>query len=383
MTTPTVRLLLVEDNDGDARLIREELTECHDAKSYGLARARTISDALAILSAEPFDAALVDLGLPDSVGLETLRTIRTAAPTLPIVVFTSVDDDERGRRAVADGAQDYLVKGTVTGRAISRSVRYAIERQRLLRDLEVTRKAEIEIKDQFVSHVSHELRVPLMAIHLFTTNLLDGLCGPVSAEQCEHLDVVLRNTFRLRTMIDDLLDATRAGTGKLSLNVCECSVDRLIGETLREAMARAPQIEWRRVLAPDLPPALADPHRIVQVLRNLVDNAIKFTPDGGSVTVGALVADHDESVTVEVADTGCGIPPPVQPLIFDRLFQHGTGDHTGQGGLGLGLFICRDIVERHGGRIWVESAPGQGSRFRFTLPLASSSAAAHTKENSA
>ena len=248
------------------------------------------------------------------------------------------------------------------------------QRMLALAELEQTRRQQLELKDQFLSHVSHELRSPLAAIYQFVTILLDGLAGDLSREQREHLEIVLRNVAQLRTMIEDLLEVTRTQTGKLSIEARPTPVADLIGETVSSlsALAAAKGIALFTDVSCHLPPAYADPQRVRQILRNLIENGIRFTPDNGTITIRAHVS-HEAPhwICIAVADSGYGISPEEREKIFERLYQTKGTVETSRKGLGLGLYICRELVTLHGGRIWVESQLGHGSTFFFTLPVAS------------
>src|SRR5262249_37618654 len=139
------------------------------------------------------------------------------APNVPVVVLSGQDDVALAMKAVQQGVQDYLVKGDITSKHLERALRYAMERQALLRSLEMARKQQLEFKNQFLSHVSHELRTPLTCIHQYVTLLLDGLAGPMTVDQTEHLKTILKSVRQLHAMIRDLLEATRAETGKLRI----------------------------------------------------------------------------------------------------------------------------------------------------------------------
>ena len=176
---------------------------------------------------------LLDLNLPDSHGAETYRKVLEAAPGVPIVVLSGLDDEDMAVNAVHQGVQDYLVKGSFDSKQLARAMRYAIERQGLLTSLDISRRQQIQFKNEFLSHVSHELRTPLTCIHQFVSLILDGLAGKVVPEQREHLETVFRSVSQLRSMITDLLEATRAESGKISIEP-RCV---LIGDLIRQATA--------------------------------------------------------------------------------------------------------------------------------------------------
>lgn len=235
-----------------------------------------------------------------------------------------------------------------------------------------SRRKQLMMKDQLLSNVSHELRTPLTAVYQFVTILLDGIAGDLNPEQKEYLGIALRNVKQLQAMVGDLLEAARADGGKLAVHPRGISLARLIYETVGSFLtnARARCIALSEDIPQDLPLLHADPQRLKQVLTNLIDNAIKFTPENGSIFVRARVCEDDESrVRVSVSDTGCGIDTGNAAKIFDRLYQEERALATNRKGLGLGLHITKELVLRHGGRIWVESELGKGSTFHFTLPV--------------
>jgi signal transduction histidine kinase len=369
MEQPT-HVLLIEDNPGDADLVRLRLVE-------GKSPARVecvnrLSDALISLSRETPSLVLLDLNLPDSHGAETFRKILEKAPNVPVVVLSGQDDEALAIKAVHQGVQDYLVKGDISSKHLERAIRYAVERQALLRTLEIARKQQLEFKNQFLSHVSHELRTPLTCIHQYVTLLLDGLAGPIAPEQSDHLKTVLKSVNQLHAMIRDLLEATRAESGKMRVEPRCVSIGDLIHQavTMMQPTAREKQIGLEVGLDQRIPLVYADPDRILEVLINLIDNGIKFTPAEGSVMVKACMVDADPgSVYVAVTDTGRGISPDARALVFERLYQDPESVDNNRAGLGLGLFICKELIRLHEGRIWVASEVGQGSTFNFTLPI--------------
>jgi signal transduction histidine kinase/CheY-like chemotaxis protein len=242
--------------------------------------------------------------------------------------------------------------------------------QRNAEELDSTRREQLEMKDQFISHVSHELRSPLSVLHQFTTIMLDGLAGELSSEQREYLEIILKNSLQLRNMIADLLEVTSAQAGKITIEPLPISLCDLIRPMIQtyEQRAAEKEITFETSYPSDLPLVQADPNRIGQVLSNLLDNALKFTSHG-AISISGRRDEDDEFVRIAVADTGCGISEDSLPKIFDRLYQSPNTLESSRRGLGLGLHICKHLVELHGGRIWAESKEGRGATVFFTLPV--------------
>ncbi len=327
--------------------------------------------------------ATKDARFADNVLVVGDPKIRFYAGT-PLVTFAG---DALGSLCVIDRTPRELHAGQLEAlRVLGRQVVYQLELRRAFEELRHTvgalRQAEtdlrseqrnqLELRDQLVSHVSHELRSPLTVIYQYVSILLDGLAGSISGQQREFLDIALKNALQLQRMIGDLIDSTRAGTGKLALDRCRIGLGHIATEvTASLAMvASAKRIRLHADVAEALPEAVGDPGRLRQVIVNLVENAIKFTPEGGTVTVRARVdAGDPAAVRLSVEDTGCGIAPTEQERIFDRLYQVNDCSNRSRKGLGLGLYICRELVLRQGGRLWVEGGPGEGSRFHFTVPV--------------
>jgi signal transduction histidine kinase len=342
MDRPETHVLLIEDNPGDADLVRLRLVESQPQVRVDCVS--RLSEALECLGKETPSLVLLDLNLPDSHGADTFRKIMDKAPNVPVVILSGQDDEALAVKAVHQGVQDYLVKGDVSSKQLERAMRYAVERQALLRTLDIARKQQIEFKNRFLSHVSHELRTPLTCIHQYVTLLLDGLAGPVAPEQSDHLKTVLKSVNQLHAMIRDLLEATRAESGKMRVEPRCVSM----GELMQQAVAMMrPTAQGRQVgleigLDSRVPLAYADPDRILEVLINLTDNAIKFTPAEGSVILQACLTEADpSSVYVSVTDTGRGISREAQSLIFERLYQDPDSIDNNRSGLGLGLFISK------------------------------------------
>lgn len=236
------------------------------------------------------------------------------------------------------------------------------------------RKALERMKEEFVGTVSHELRTPLAAIKGFIELVADGEAGPVTDTQREFLEISARNADRLTSLINDLLDVNRMESSGLELR--EDPVD--LGDVLREVTANfrlaaeAKGLAFRPAGPKELPRIIGDRDRLVQVFDNLVSNAIKYTP-GGEVSIDARV--REAEVEIVVQDTGIGLSPEEQVQLFTKFFRGGHRIAREAGGTGLGLVIAKAIVERHRGRITVESEPGAGTRFRVSLPLPSRASA--------
>ena len=235
------------------------------------------------------------------------------------------------------------------------------------------RTAELEqadrVRSQFLSHVSHELKTPLTSIKGFLQNLLDGLTGPLNEKQQRYLSRMLENSDRLIRMIEALLDRTRIQSGRLDLVPGEIDLGRCVADAVEQLrlLAQAKHQTLEAVAPPAPLMVLADRDRLIQIVTNLVQNAVKFTPEGGSIMV-TVRQENQTLAGVSVRDTGPGIPPEFLDQIFDPFFR-AKQVRSGTKGLGLGLSIVRTLVELHGGTIAARSEPGQGAELSFTIPL--------------
>ncbi len=232
---------------------------------------------------------------------------------------------------------------------------------------DITRESEAErMRSAFVATVSHELRSPLTAISGYTDTLLHH--GPWDAPTGrDFLEIVARSATKLTGLVDNLLDAAKVEAGVLHIEREPLRIERIVEQVISQRQALAAGHRLVVDVEPRLPLAEADPVRVEQVLVNLVENAIKYSPNGGQITV-RLFSSAD-GVVVSVADEGVGIAADHAERLFDRFYRVEGALTRSTRGVGLGLFICRALVEAHGGRIWVESEPGRGSTFCFTLPV--------------
>jgi len=236
------------------------------------------------------------------------------------------------------------------------------------------RTAELERADRsrslFLSHVSHELRTPLTSVKGFVENLLDGLTGSLNEKQQRYLGRIVDNVGRLIRMINDLLDRTRIETGQLALSPAEVDLERCIAEVVEQLRPLA--MEKEQILTADYPPSpiivWADRDRLIQIVTNLLHNAIKFTQRGGLVSVH-VATDQPTQATLCVRDTGPGIPPEFLEKVFDPFFRMEQDPRSGSKGLGLGLSIVKTLVDLHNGQLAVRSQPGVGTEFSVMLPV--------------
>jgi signal transduction histidine kinase len=220
------------------------------------------------------------------------------------------------------------------------------------------------LRRDLVANVSHELKTPISAIRAHLENLLDGVEEPNRAV----LSVMVQQSERLSRLVDQLLDLSKIESGDVPLQLQPVNLASLVDRVASEVeMARSDQaIQLHNEVSRELPPLEADPERIHQVLFNLLDNAYRFSPSGGVVTVRALR--ENGSCEVSVEDDGPGIPADHLPLVFERFYRVDQSRSRDDGGTGIGLAIARSVIEAHGGRIWAEPGPG-GARFHFVLPM--------------
>jgi len=386
--TNVARILLVEDNPGDARLIREMLSDV-PGSTVTVTVAATLAEGLDAARESSFDAMLLDLSLPDSTGLDTIRTAKQRVPTVPIIVLTGTKDDEVAATAVREGAQDYLVKGFVDGDVLERAIRYAVERKGAERQLEeysnrletlvAERTAELtrvnerliratEAKSRFLASMSHELRTPLNSIIGFSGVLLQGLTGPLTEEQADQIGMIQRSGKQLLALISDVLDIARIEAGRIELNIQPFPVGPFVQGLV--ASVRPLADEKGLVLRVTIDDSVAetdmhsDAERVEQVLLNLLSNAVKFTDTGG---VGLEVGTSAADMVFVVRDTGPGISRADIERVFEE-FEQVAIEGAKPNGTGLGLAISRELAALLGGSLAASSSEGRGSAFTFRVP---------------
>jgi len=373
---PKICVLMVDDDEVDYLAAKRALLDCPYPVKFDIETANTLSKAMDKLKRGRFDVVLLDLGLPDSVGLDTVKSAIKAAGDIPIVVLTGLADDRTGLSAIDIGAADYLVKGPSIGNMLGRTLLYALERKKVGLKL----KEAMEAKADLVNMVSHDLRIPLTAIREGIDIVLGGEAGEVNDEQTEFLALAKRNVERLTRLITDFLDYQKIEADGQHFNIQENDINELMKDVHKtmESVARQKGLEFRIDLEEGLPKTEFDYDGITRVVTNLVSNALKFTAAGG---ICLRTRKDENTIVVAVSDTGCGISKDDLGKLFQKYGQIKSAKVKDIEGTGLGLAISKLIVEHHRGRIWAESPaspdsglasrggqPGKGSTFFFYLP---------------
>ncbi len=376
-------LLLVADDNPDMRAYLKRLLS-------GLYRVVVATDgAEALDKAERLHPALIltDVMMPRMSGNDLLKAVRghERLRSVPIIFLTAKAGSEARIESLEAGANDYVSKpfheeellarinNQLRMRAQEKEIEArTIELERLNRQLEAVNATLREVnqrKSEFVSIVSHDLRSPMAAIQGYVDNMQEGLAGGLSEKQGYYLTRMKANIERVTRMINDLLNLTKIETGQIEIRLQSVSMGELIDHLLEgvEPTAHQKHLKLKARYEPGLPAVQCDPDKVTQILTNLIQNAIKFTASDGEVRV-EVETSEGQFMRICVADTGCGIPSSELHRVFDK-FYRGSSAQSEVRGTGLGLAIAKHLVELQHGTIWVESRPGEGTRFFFTLPL--------------
>ncbi|MDQ8204176.1 response regulator [Pelagicoccus sp. SDUM812003] len=365
--TSALETLLVDDSESDAALVQTLLLESPLRQTYRCRHESTLEGAIQALEAGSFDVILLDLGLPDSHGSDTVNSILERTE-VPVVVLSGTSDEYLAIESVQKGAQDYLLKDELNHRGLERSILYAIERQALKRNLQLAkREAEAAnlAKSEFLAVMSHEFRTPMNGI-MGTINLVRSMNPPPHID--EHLETMQLCADAQNALINDVLDISSIEAGKLELIYSPFSLPDLVDSVMRimSFKAKSKGLRLLTSLDPSLPKeVVSDERRLRQILVNLVGNAIKFT-ESGEIRV-TLTRSASREIQVTVQDTGIGIEPDKLDAIFDAFTQVDSSYERRFQGTGLGLAICKRLVHMLGGSIQVESQPGAGTTFVFTF----------------
>ena len=345
-----LRLLVVEDDPAFSRLLEERLRDVTELRV--VAFAETLASAIATAKEfEPgVDVALIDLALPDSEGIDTVRDFHAAAPRIPLIVLSGQRDVDVAIEAMRHGAQDYILKNTADALALVRAARLAIERKRLQ-----------DVEQMLVGVVSHDLRGPLQTVTLACDMLVESATG----SQRPILERAKRAATRATNLVNDLLDATRARlAGILPLDLTSVDIGRVVEQVVEDYR----QLHPERNIVLDLSgvtDTVADAKRLGQVVGNLLGNAIQHSPSGSKVSVTLRGA--DDAFSLEVHNGGRPIPVDLRHRLFEPLERAEAAKVDPSHSVGLGLFIVREIIRAHGGTIDVTSDE-IGTKFSVRIP---------------
>lgn len=370
------RVLVVDDTSMPRFLLSEHVKRLgHQVDGAGNGR-----EALQKLRSSAFDLVLLDVLMPEMDGHAVLEEMKDDLHLrdIPVIVISGVDEIESVVRCIEQGAEDYLHK-PANPTLLRARINACLEKKRL-RDQEKSlhrqlqenynRLRELEaLRDSLTHMVVHDLRTPLTALlsGIYTLETL----GDLNDEQREFWDMAVQGGEMLLTMINDLLDISKMEEGSVILAYSTPTVEGLVERacTSVQQLIREKELNLQAEIAPGLPLLHADEDKARRILVNLLGNAVKFTPNQGDITLIVGNDDKPGMLRFSVQDTGEGIPREAFERIFEKFGQVETRKAGQRNSTGLGLTFCKMAVEAHGGRIWVESELGEGSRFSFTLPV--------------
>lgn len=370
MEKETQNILVVDDEENNIIAVRRPLKK----EGFRVLSASSGEECLKILKEEEVDLLLLDWMMPGLSGLEVCRKMKADENLryIPIILVSARADMEDLRLGLEAGANDYVKKPVEMVELLSR-VKSGIRTRSL--QLELSKKnerlAELnKMKDEFLSIASHDLRSPLAAIHSFTELIQMADDTKVAPQYKDMVGRIQRLGKNLLDLIDDLLDLSKMEAGRVELEPYCSNIFPYVEEAVHNfsVLAKEKDIRIDLEVNKDMPMVMIDPKKIIQVMNNLIGNAIKFTGMGGKISITASLANEKE-VEFRVNDTGRGIPEKDIPHLFTQFSTASKKGTKGEKGTGLGLSICKKLVELHGGTIGVASEPDKGSSFFFRLPI--------------
>lgn len=362
------KILIVDD---DANM-RESVNDNLEVDGYETAQAASAAEAVAQVKKTQFDVILMDYNLTDGTGIDAIQKIRALNSESQILMITAHANLDTALKAIQESVDDFLTK-PVNFDHLKRAIAKSLEKMRLKQDLKSANDKNLRLsamKSKFMSMASHDLSNSLMTLQVSFEMLAQSI--KPDDEQVKKMRYISNGIGQISRLIEDLVDWASIEQGKFRLETNLFDAGSLVEETAVGPAARASVrgLTLKTELQPGLPTIAADKKRLSQVLNNLLENAIRHTPKGGTVTmtVEQTVDKGVNCVRFAVRDTGDGIAPEEVGKLFQSFYQGESA--SGGGRLGLGLSISREIVDSHGGRIWVESTGlGQGAAFLFTVPV--------------
>ena len=365
-----MKILLIEDNPGDVVLLREMLKE-QDCLHELIVTDKLVHGLSLLASAKP-DLILLDLLLPDSNGIETFKRMYALAIDIPIILLTGNMDQSIARSAVQEGAQDFLVKGTFDGKTLNRSIAYSIERKQVeiraqQHQQTIARMERLNSMGEIALTLAHELNQPLAAIAAYAQGCVRALRSDderMKEEVINRLQMIAEQAERAGTIVHRLKNFTHQGEltyNTIDLNVFLKDIVCLLQLDIQKASIN---IEWE--LAEQLPLLNVDTTQLQQVILNLVRNSIEALASSNnrsSIISIRTTNVSNNSIQIDIRDNGPGFPPEKAMRLFEPYFT------TKKMGTGIGLAICRTIIEAHGGFIQAQQNLPAGAWFQFTLPI--------------
>ena len=369
-----LRVLIVEDSENDARLLLRELNHIGYEPVYE--RVYTVNDMKTSLEKLNWDVIISDFVMPQFSGLEALKLVQEKGLDIPFIITSGKISDDTAVISMKAGAADYIMKDNLArlGPAIDRELQEKMVRREREKasselkereqELHVLRKID-QLKDEFVGMVSHELRTPLTVIlGALNTVMTEG--DRLSRKDIKQLiGDAYYEAETLSDILANLLELARAQGNRLQINEEPVNIRETINIVIKKINQQNPHRQVN-VECDESSTVNADRIRLQRILHNLLDNAVKYSSPGTRIEV--FVKKLNNEVIIGVKDKGVGIPSELQGKLFEP-FQRLEQPNNKAAGTGLGLVVCRRLVEAHGGRMWVESQPGEGSTFQFTLPM--------------
>ncbi len=363
MLNSEIKILLIEDNPGDVRLVLEYLSE-KNFRRENIISASSLQQAETIIAQKDFDIVLLDLNLPDSKREFTLKSALKFTKNIPIIILSGNNDGEAVVDSAKSGVQEYLVKEDLTGTLLEFCIKGAIIRA----DAELQLRNANKFKDDLFSVITHDLRSPFSALIGFTDLTLQELESLSKKEIQENVTYIKDISLTLLNFMENLLSWSTQQSDKFKIEAKKFYLKELLNRSLEVSMHTAKvkniDIQFNELNGEA---AFADIDMIDTVLRNLLNNAIKFSPDNSQINVNIKIKDK---IVIEVVDNGIGITQEELNNIFDiskKRLKYGTRNEKGHG---LGLLICKDFVEKNGGELSIESKAMSGTKVSFTVPVA-------------